>query len=129
MVYRTLLDQVALDDSPPLPEAFWCFVWYYIMELRMFLCKNGADARPPIESIRGGYAHDISEYVDFDFYTWVKYHDVESYPKDSVKLGRWLGIAHSVGSAMTYWILKDNGMIIPRSTVRPLTNDEKMDET
>ena len=30
---------------------------------------------------------------------------------------------------MTYWILKDNGMVIPRSTVRPITNDEKIDAT
>ena len=57
----------------------------------------------------------------------MKYHDIESYPKDSVKLGCWLGVAHSVGSAMTYWILKENGMIIPRSTVRPLTDEETRD--
>ena len=34
-------------------------------------------------------------------------------------------MAHSVGSAMTYWILKENGMIVPRSTVRLLTEDER----
>ena len=76
---------------------------------------------------QGEYAHDISEYVEFNFDSWVKYHDIESYPKDSVKLGHWLGVVYSVGSAMTYWILKENGMIIPRSTVRPLTDEETRD--
>ena len=53
---------------------------------------------------------------------------MEPYPKDLVKLGRWLGVAHSVGNAMIYWILKGNGMIVPRSTVRPLTEDEKKNQ-
>jgi hypothetical protein len=46
-----------------------------------------------------------------------------------VKLGRWLGIANDVGSSLTYWILKSNGMIIARSTVRPLLPDEDKHET
>ena len=29
---------------------------------------------------------------------------------------------------MTYWVLKDNDMIVPRSTVRPLTRQEQSDE-
>lgn len=87
------------------------------------------NARPQIESIKGGYAHDISEYVDFDFYTWVKYQDVESFPQDSVKLGRWLGIAHLVGSTMTYYVLKDNRKMIHQSTVRPLANEELHNST
>ena len=84
------------------PDAFWCFLWYYVRDIQRFLCKNGVDARPPIDSIKGVYTHNISEYVDVDFYTWVKYCDVESFPQDLVKLGRWLGISHSVGSVMMY---------------------------
>lgn len=34
-----------------------------------------------------------------------------------------------VGSALTYWILKQNGQIIARSTVRPLLPDEEKSET
>ena len=107
------------------PDAFWCFVWSYNRDIRRFLCKNSSDSRPPIESIRGGYAHDISEYMDFTFYSWVKYRDVEAYPQDSIKLGRWLGIAHNVGSAIIYWVLTENGKIIPRSIVRLLKEEEK----
>jgi hypothetical protein len=39
-------------------------------------------------------------------------------------LGRWLGIAHEVGTPMTYWILKGNRQIICRSTVRTLLSEE-----
>ena len=60
---------------------------------------------------------------------WVNYCDAESFPQDSVKLGKWLGIAHSVGSTMTYWILKENRMVIPRSTIGPLTKEETMNST
>ena len=37
---------------------------------------------------------------------------------------RWLGPAVDVGSALTYKILKSNGQVVPRSTIRHLTHDE-----
>jgi hypothetical protein len=39
------------------------------------------------------------------------------------------GNAHSVGQAITYWVLKSHGYVIARSTVRPLTSDELRSET
>jgi hypothetical protein len=36
-------------------------------------------------------------------------------------VGRWLGIAHRIGSNMTYWILTKNGKVIARSTVQHIT--------
>ncbi|MGH3054508.1 MAG: reverse transcriptase domain-containing protein, partial [Gaiellaceae bacterium] len=39
----------------------------------------------------------------------------------------WLGIAHDVGQAMCYWILKSNGQVVARTTVRPLSDDETKD--
>jgi hypothetical protein len=46
-----------------------------------------------------------------------------------MQLGRWLGIAHEVGTAMTYWILKENGQVICLSTVRLLPKEEWTNET
>jgi hypothetical protein len=37
------------------------------------------------------------------------------------RLGRWLGIAHRVGSDMTYWVLTESGRVIARSTVQHVT--------
>jgi hypothetical protein len=58
----------------------------------------------------------------------VKYHDPSWGLSDNVFLGKWLGVAHNVGQAMTYWVLKSNGYVITRSTVRPLTREEERSE-
>ena len=60
--------------------------------------------------------------MDFDFYGLVRYRD-RAGGDEPPKIGRWLGIAHEVGSPLCYWILKKNGQVIPRSTVQPLTAD------
>jgi hypothetical protein len=73
--------------------------------------RRAADDRPPIETVTGE-TPDISEYMDFDFYQFVKYRDAKMDCDDPVQFGRWLGIAHEVGSPMTYWILKTNGQVI-----------------
>ena len=39
-------------------------------------------------------------------------------------MGKWLGPAVDVGSALTYKILKSNGQVVPCSTIRHLTLDE-----
>ena len=40
---------------------------------------------------------------------------------EQAKIGRWLGIAHCVGTDMTYWVLTESGTVIARSTVQHLT--------
>ena len=42
-----------------------------------------------------------------------------------MKVGKWLGVSHQIGSPMTYWVLKDNGQVISRSSVIPLKNEQK----
>jgi hypothetical protein len=110
------------------PEAFWDFALEYIISIRQFLIRRAADNRSPMETVTGD-APNISEYMDFDFYEFVKYRDATADRDDPIKLGRWLGIAHEVGTAITYWILKENGQIICRSTVRPLLKEEWRSET
>jgi hypothetical protein len=41
--------------------------------------------------------------------------------EDQRLLGRWLGIAHRIGSDMTYWIMTQSGNVIARSTVQHVT--------
>jgi hypothetical protein len=46
------------------------------------------------------------------------------------KVGRWLGVANRVGSALTYWILTASGAkVIARSTVQHITAQEQLDES
>ena len=43
--------------------------------------------------------------------------------------GKYLGPSENVGSKMSMWILKQNGEIISRTTLRTLTNSELTSET
>ena len=47
-----------------------------------------------------------------------------TFPETKFHVGRWLGPAVDVGSALTYKILKSNGQVVPRSTIIHLTLDE-----
>ena len=84
------------------PDAFWDFGIQYVLRLRQLLVRSAASGRAPIETITGE-TPDMSEFMDFDFYQWIKYR--EQTDKDNpIKLGQWLGIAHKVGSSLTYWM-------------------------
>jgi hypothetical protein len=105
------------------PEAFWCYGLQYTCHLRQLMARPSLEWRTPYEILTGD-TPDCTEYINFDFYSWVKFRDPTSGVSDDVFLGKWLGVATTVGQAMTYWILKSNGYVIARSTVRPLTDDE-----
>ena len=47
-----------------------------------------------------------------------------TFPDIKFHVGRRLGPAVDVGSALTYKIFKNNGQVVPRSTIRNLTLDE-----
>jgi len=49
------------------------------------------------------------------------------FPDDAKKIGRWIGVAHDVGSPMTFWVLPASCKVIARSTVSSLTEDEMAD--
>jgi hypothetical protein len=77
------------------------------------------------ETILTGSTADISLICQFGWYDWVMFRDTTpSYPDDSVVLGRYLGPATDVGSALMAKILKANGQVVYRSTLRHLTPDE-----
>ena len=63
---------------------------------------------------------DISAYLNFYFYQPVLYLIDNNWPsKSPEKSGRWMGVAHNVGDALTYKILMDDSKIIFRSAIRP----------
>jgi hypothetical protein len=50
--------------------------------------------------------------------------NVPSYPDDKLILGRYLGPATDIGSALTARVLQPNGQFVCRSTLRDLTDEE-----
>jgi hypothetical protein len=68
---------------------------------------------------------DISTIEEYDWYEWVKFRDTAAkFPVSKIQLGRDLGDAIDIGPAMTHKIMKQNGSVMYRSSVRSLTQDE-----
>ena len=65
-----------------------------------------------------GQTADISSLVEFGWYDWCYFYDTsQTFPDDKEKLGRYLGEAPDIGSAMAARILKQNGEVVVRSTL------------
>ena len=109
-----------------IPHRLWDYGLVYESEI-MSRTARGSDKRTGMERITGD-TPDISEWVDFDFYDPVWYWDNPDNPENPL-IGRWLGVAHRVGSDMCYWILKPNGHVLARTTVQHVPDlDLKKDE-
>ena len=121
-----LRDEEALVDKR-IPIEFWDFALVWIGETmsRTWDPKLG---RTGIEQITGE-TPDISEWLEFGFYDTVRYWDVGANNKGTPKLGKWLGVAHRVGSALCYYVIGKGGKILARTTVQRVVADEiAMDE-
>jgi hypothetical protein len=104
------------------PSRLWDYGIVYDSEILSRTCS--------VEGARTGYEHvtgetpDVSEWLDFSFYDPVWYWDMPSDEPKGSNIGRWLGVAHRVGSDMCYWVLKDNGTVVSRTTVQHITIDD-----
>jgi hypothetical protein len=75
-----------------------------------------------------GSTPDISEYAQFNWYQYVWFHDpTVPFLADARRLAQWIGVAHSVGNPMTFWVLPQTCKVLARSTVWSLTADDKAD--
>ena len=82
------------------PRKLWDYGLKWVSEVRVRTSSDTADlkCRTPLEWVTGDTV-DISEYLDFSFYDWCRYH--ENAGLGPMKLGRWLGVAHKVGGLMS----------------------------
>ena len=78
------------------------------------------------EMLMTGQTYDISHICEYAWFYWVMFHDGPhvSYPDNNIVLGRYLGPTLDVGPAMCAKMLKRNGKVVPRSTLRALTREE-----
>jgi hypothetical protein len=102
------------------PVNFWDYGMRWVSETmsRTHLRAHRIDGGVPLQGIIGDTV-DISNYLEFGFYDRVWFRDnaglAEPLP------GRWLGVSRNHGSIMTYYILRQNGKIVSRSTVWNVT--------
>jgi hypothetical protein len=111
------------------PKPLWDYCSTYTCKLRSMLAlPRNPEGRPAAE-VMTGETQDNSEYLHFDWYQAVHHYDAKQvFPAEREEIGRWLGPAHDVGQALCYWVLKPNGELVARTTVKPITDlDIEMD--
>jgi hypothetical protein len=100
------------------PTRFWddCII-------REAYARSYTSLQVPESKIKGETV-DISNIAEYAWYEWVKFRDtLAKFPVSKIQLGRYLGAVIDIGPAMTRNILKQNGMVMYRSSVRSLTQD------
>ena len=105
-------------------------LWDHCIELEALIRSNTSNdifmtSGEVPETIMTGSTADISHICEFAWYDWVMFRDnIPTFPDDRLILGRYLGPAIDIGSALTAKILKSNGQVVYRSTLRHLNDDE-----
>jgi hypothetical protein len=112
------------------PKRFWddCIIREAYVRSHTSLDMYGLEGQVPEIKIKGETV-DISTIAEYAWYEWVKFRDTAAdFPVSKIQLGRDLG-AIDIGPTMSRKILKKNGMVMYRSSVRSLTQDEVQSPT
>jgi hypothetical protein len=106
------------------PKRLWddCIIREAYVRSRTSLEIYGHEGQVPESKIKVEKV-DISTIAEYAWYEWVR-DTAAKFPVSKIQLGRDLGAAIDIGPAMTCNILKKNGMVMYRSSVRSLTLDE-----
>lgn len=123
---KKLANQAMRSTFAPLD--LWCDALEWAARVRSFTAHDlpFLETCTPEERITSRMP-DISEYIHFDWLQWVWHREPTQFLEQTLCLGRWLGVAHNVGQAMTYWILTEKGTVLARSSVTALSKVEKHD--
>jgi Reverse transcriptase (RNA-dependent DNA polymerase) len=111
---QTLMDRTGASSKA------WFMACAYLADVHNITSDESLRFGIPM-TVRHGETVDISAFLNFRFFEKVYYLDPNvSFPDSKESTGRWLGVAHSMGDALTYYILTDDThRIITRSVVRP----------
>ena len=126
---RYIKDQVlkVLDNSGA-PESAWYFAAKYVADLNN-ICSDPTlpDEMTPLQYIEGS-TPDISAYLQYTFWQPVLFLDHEAvWPTTNERSGRWLGVAHNIGDALTFWVLDDQSkQVLAQSVIRPLKYNDRV---
>jgi hypothetical protein len=110
-----------------MPKHLWDYCGEWVAAVRWLTAHNlpGLDGSVPDEVVEGNMP-DIAEYAQFDWYEYVWCHDpMVQFPGDQRSFAHWIGVAHSVGNLMTFWVLPSTYKVLARSTVWSLSEDDR----
>jgi hypothetical protein len=127
-LYIGLIKEAVRKDmkSSGCPLAFWDYCVERRARINNLTAKgtftlHGSNAYTATTSTEG----DISNLCQYDWYEWCYFRDHGAgFPFNKEVLGRVLGPARGEGNEMAQWILKSNGQVIPRRSLRPLKVEE-----
>jgi hypothetical protein len=108
------------------PKRLWddCIIREAYARSHTSLYIFGVEGQVPESKVKGETV-DISTIAEYAWYEWVKLRDTAAkFPVSKIQLGRDLGAAIDIGPAMARKILKNNGSVMYRTSVRSLTPDE-----
>ena len=105
-------------------------LWDYCVERRARI--NNLTAKDAFKlhgstphTVATGDEGNISNLCQYGRYEWCYFRDqTAAFPNNKEVLGRVLGPARGAGNEMAQWILKVNGRVVPRRSLRPLKVDE-----
>ena len=108
-----------LLDMSGAPNSWWLLALEYVCFIFNHLATERLGWRTPTEWLLGS-TPDISVLLCFVFYQPVYYRSFDA-DDDEELLGRFAGIAETVGHSMTFKIITNEGKLISRSLVRSAT--------
>jgi hypothetical protein len=124
LMKESIREDMRTSDSP-------LIFWDYCAERRALVNNLTAKRLPQLQGISNahtlttGDVADISNSCIHEFFGWCIYRNQgEDFPYQKKLLGRVLGPAKHVANEMAQYIVTHKGSIIPRRTVRPLTEEE-----
>ena len=123
LVKRAVRQDMKASNSP---VAFWD----YCIERKVRIMNVTAKKRFNLKNTNAytqltSEEADISNLCQYDWYEWCYYMEhTNKFPFNQEVLGRVLGPAKGSGNEMAQWILKSNGNVVPRRTLRPLKAEE-----
>ena len=131
-LYIGLIKEAVRKDmkSSGCPLAFWDYCVERRTRINNLTAKStftlhGSNAYTATTSKEG----DISNLCQYDWYEWCYFRDHGAgFPFNKEVLGRVLGPSRGEGNEMAQWILKSNGQVVPRRSLRPLKVEETHSE-
>jgi hypothetical protein len=113
------------------PKRFWddCIIRESYLISHISLDIFGLEGQVTEIKVKGETV-DISTIAEYVWYEWVKFRDTSAkFTVSKIQLGRDLGAAIDIGPAMAHKIMKKNGSVVYRTSVRSLTRDEMQSPT
>jgi len=110
------------------PLTLWCFATEWRMRVHNVTASKLSQCyRSNPYTATTGATTDISDISKFGFFQWIMYFNKNTpHPQGRWFLGRTLGPTKDVGNAMCQWVLKSNGEIVARRTIRHLNDEEEV---